>query len=413
MRQPGPSAARVGGIDWALCGLFALTPVAAWLAPLAFAPLAALGGLIALPRVRIDEHGRPLALLLLAAVAWAGLSVLWSPYRPPDMEGWTGLKLALQLPLYWALYCAAGAAPVRAGALLMRILAWGMAGLGAVITVEALTHAAIYQAIRTAMDDPIRFDLAQAKIAQSAFILTLFTPIAAAAAVRTARAPWLIVPMVAGILASHVIFADAPILALALAVAAGAAAWRWPMAAPLGLAGLAAAFFLLTPLVIWLCIQAGVYTPIEAGVPLSWSMRMSYWRHAVGWIADHPLQGWGLDASRIFAPGINLHPHDSALQLWLELGLPGALFAALFWALVLTRLAREKADLSVAACLGSAVVYLTFGAISFGIWQEWWLALGALAAAAGAVLQRQPQGVSARMRAGAAPRSSTLAPVSE
>ncbi len=39
--------------------------------------------------------------------------------------------------------------------------------------------------------------------------------------------------------------------------------------------------------------------------------------HAVDWIADKPLQGWGLDASRMFGPGIVLHPHDAALQVWL------------------------------------------------------------------------------------------------
>jgi hypothetical protein len=38
----------------------------------------------------------------------------------------------------------------------------------------------------------------------------------------------------------------------------------------------------------------------------------------------------------------------------------------------------------MAAC---AAVYLLFGAINFGVWQEWWLALGALVVAFGALLQ--------------------------
>jgi O-antigen ligase len=404
----------VGFTGWALCGVFVLTPLAAWLGPLAYAPIAALGGLLTLPRLRIDEQGRPVALLLLALVAWAGLSVLWSPYRPADPDAWTGLKLALQLPLCWALFCAASSASPAATRRLLQILAWGAAALGVLITVESLTHAALYRAMRVAIGDPIRMDFAEVKIAQAAFVLTLLTPVAAVAAVRVTRAPWLVLPMIAAILVSHRVMADAPPLALLLALVAGAAALRWPMGAPLVLAGLASAFFLLAPLAVWLAMQAGLYAPVEAGVPLSWSMRMGYWRHAVGWIVDHPLRGWGLDASRMFAPGIGLHPHDSALQIWLELGLPGAVLAALFWALVLTRMAREKADLPTAACLGSAVVYLTFGAISFGVWQEWWLGLGAIAAVAGAALQRQPRlAVAKAGQAGAAPPTSTLAPVSE
>jgi hypothetical protein len=32
-----------------------------------------------------------------------------------------------------------------------------------------------------------------------------------------------------------------------------------------------------------------------------------------------------------------------------------------------------------AAAAAAAVAYLTIGALSFGVWQEWWLAVGALA----------------------------------
>ena len=41
-----------------------------------------------------------------------------------------------------------------------------------------------------------------------------------------------------------------------------------------------------------------------------------------------------------------------------------------------------------AVCAATAASYLTVGALSFGVWQEWWLALGALAFAACAVLAR-------------------------
>jgi hypothetical protein len=41
-----------------------------------------------------------------------------------------------------------------------------------------------------------------------------------------------------------------------------------------------------------------------------------------------------------------------------------------------------------AVAAATAVTYLTIGALSFGVWQEWWLALGALAFATIAMLDR-------------------------
>ena len=58
---------------------------------------------------------------------------------------------------------------------------------------------------------------------------------------------------------------------------------------------------------------------------------------------------------------------------------------ALVWAFVFRRLVRDERSVVAAGIAGSGAVYLLFGAVSFGIWQEWWLALGALAASAAAL----------------------------
>jgi O-antigen ligase len=79
----------------------------------------------------------------------------------------------------------------------------------------------------------------------------------------------------------------------------------------------------------------------------------------------------------MFGPGIQLHPHNNPLQIWMELGVIGAVAAAAFWVLALGRLSRPRPDLAVAATAGCAAAYLLFG-VNFGVWQEWWLALGAL-----------------------------------
>jgi hypothetical protein len=64
----------------------------------------------------------------------------------------------------------------------------------------------------------------------------------------------------------------------------------------------------------------------------------------------------------------------------------GAVLAAAFWWIVLNRLQRDRRDPAAAAVAGSAAVYLLFGALNFGAWQEWWLGLGALIAVAAALL---------------------------
>jgi len=148
----------------------------------------------------------------------------------------------------------------------------------------------------------------------------------------------------------------------------------WPRFAPKAMGAATAAFVLLMPVALLALMNSGR----ELSLPLSWSERMGYWTYATARIAEHPLRGWGLDASRTFGPAIGLHPHDGALQVWLELGVLGAGLMALAWAVGFRRLARDRRSLVTAATAGSAAVYLFFGAVSFGVWQEWWLALGAL-----------------------------------
>ncbi len=374
----------VAWFGWVLAGVFALSPLLGWLGPLGFAPIAALGGLLTIHGARVDREHRAAALAILVLVTWALASMAWSPFRAEKLENATGLKLVAQGVLYWALFYAGARASADKRAMALRVLVWGMAALGLVLAIEAMTGAGLYQALRTAIGDPIRPDLAVRNVAQGGFVLAVLTPAAGCGV-------WPIVLMAAGIAgASLSLAADAPILALVVSVLFGLAVYRWPVVAPRVLGGMAALLFLTAPGVVWLTRKLGWFQEVEASVSLSWSQRMGYWRHAGDWIGDHPLRGWGLEASREFAPGIILHPHNAALQIWLELGLIGAMSAAVFWGAVLAGLSRPERDVGRAAAAATAGAYLVFSAVSFGVWQEWWLALGAVAAAACMALLHQP-----------------------
>src|SRR5689334_21637777 len=56
-----------------------MTPLLAYLAPLGFAPLLALAGLLALPGLRLTRAAAPPLLILVAIALWAAASMSWSP----------------------------------------------------------------------------------------------------------------------------------------------------------------------------------------------------------------------------------------------------------------------------------------------------------------------------------------------
>jgi exopolysaccharide production protein ExoQ len=119
-------------------------------------------------------------------------------------------------------------------------------------------------------------------------------------------------------------------------------------------------------------------------VKISAGHRLLIWSFAGDRIAEHPLIGWGLDSSRAIPGGedliraeeswMPLHPHNAALQLWLELGVPGSLLFALLVAVAWRALATAPwPRLFAAAAGGSLTIALVGSFATYGIWQEWWL----------------------------------------
>lgn len=112
--------------------------------------------------------------------------------------------------------------------------------------------------------------------------------------------------------------------------------------------------------------------------------RLMIWSFAGDRIAEHPLSGWGLDASRAI-PGANepisegrvwlpLHPHNGAIQVWLELGVPGATLFALITARLWLGLAAAQWPRLFAATAGASLMTALVAAnATYGMWQEWWI----------------------------------------
>jgi O-antigen ligase len=379
------SPASEGGRDrlsiwcgWVLIGAAVLVPLIGWLGPLGFTALLILVGLLCLPAMRIADQDRPAAMILFAALIWAAVSTTWSPYQPGKPGNSTILKLAFELPLFLSAISAARRADPVLRTRALHILAWGCAGFGLVLLEEAATRGVIYKALHATYEH-MRDDIAESHVGHTSQVLALIWPLAAYGGPRRWR-PWLALAMVAGTGAAALAFGyDEPVISLLLAPLTALIVWRWPDRAPKAMAVAAALLFLGMPLGVWAIRHFFDFEAIRNALPQTDSMRMGYWSHAIDWIRLRPVRGWGLDASRMFHPGIILHPHNSPLQVWLELGGIGAVAAAAFWSVALTRLSRPTPSLAAGATAACATVYLLSG-VNFGIWQDWWLALGALVA---------------------------------
>ena len=396
--SPAPPRATDG--RWpagVLAGLLVLTPFLGWAGALGFAPAVALAGLLTVPSLRVRVSDRTLLLALFTALVWACASVFWSPWRAPDLEGQTGLKLVFMLALYGSAVSAARAVSEVGLNGLLKILVAAVGLLSAILIVESLTGAAGYKVLLTALGQTVRPDYAVKNVAQGLYVLTLLAPPALVAA--RGRVRWGLAALVLGgiLLPASRFGYDAPVLAAAIAAATALLVWRFPAAGPRVLGGLAAGAFLSAPLLVSAAFALGLDARLAPYLSESWMQRLGYWGKAVDWIWARPLPGWGLDASRAFGPGIRLHPHNAALQIWMELGLIGAVAAAIVWAAIFAGLSRLARSPAAAASAAAAAAYLVFGAVSFGVWQEWWLGLGALTALACIlVLRAQPIDLSSR-----------------
>lgn len=126
------------------------------------------------------------------------------------------------------------------------------------------------------------------------------------------------------------------------------------------------------------------------GLRSSVAHRLCIWQFVGARIAEKPLLGWGLDSSRSIpggevecvedGPSIALHPHDAALQVWLELGIVGAFVLASVIALAFRAAAHMPPGMPMAGAAAAIVSALVSASLSYGIWQNWWIGVLGLVA---------------------------------
>jgi O-Antigen ligase len=373
-----------GWLERALGFCVLLLPPLLSLAPRGAAPLAAFAGLCAAslivlgPMPRLAQLRQPAA-LLGALLVWGALSAAWSldPGRSLVMVA----RLAGLFAAGLALAIAAGriAAPGR-----IAVLALAGTGIGIALALLDLASGgglSGYVSIRP---------FAAPRLNQIAVWLAVLSLPAAALLLCRGRRPLALA--VAAAMTGAVFLLDDTTAKLALALSVPLAGLLY--AAPRRVARLLALMSMLAilsaPLTLpRLARTPGVFASADA-FKISLGHRLLIWSFAGDRIAERPFVGWGLDSSRAIPggkdeirPGENwlpLHPHDAALQVWLELGAPGAALFALLVGWLWLRLAEAPWPRPYGAAAGASLAAaLAVGAAGWGVWQEWWIGTLSLA----------------------------------
>ncbi len=119
--------------------------------------------------------------------------------------------------------------------------------------------------------------------------------------------------------------------------------------------------------------------------------RMEIWDTVSRYALQSPWHGFGIDATRavpafdtqqVYQNDAKLpHPHNFAVQLWMEFGVIGALYGAGLMAFMLRFLMKQPSRAAQRIALPTLVACLSASAMTFSLWQGWWLGLLFFAAA--------------------------------
>ncbi|MEQ1708608.1 MAG: O-antigen ligase family protein [Terricaulis sp.] len=371
----------------ARAAFFALLPAAAVSGGLAIAVLIAAAGAVSFRPSLLRQliEIRPVAVLaLLAFIVWAVVSSAWSPYPDHVQAPKLAATFGLGLVFAWAASRADARRLTRAGCLAAFCV------LAALLTVEAIADLALNRAVRPEAPDWV---LEGNPTRGAVILLALTWAVAGGLSVWGGR--WRLMLAATTLLITAILVGQfhqlANVIGFGLGLCAFALGLVAPRIAPLLVTGAAASWMAAAPFLTPLAFADPRF--VET-LPYSWAARAGIWDYVCGRIAERPWIGHGLDASRAVhdfievqgraTEAVPLHPHSASLQIWFETGLIGvALGAAALvaggWSL--SRAFAQNRAAAAAAC--GTIAALSFIAnVSYGIWQEWWIATMFLAAAA-------------------------------
>ncbi len=383
-----------------VAGLLPLTALLAYRGTVPALLLAALLGLPVLPAL-VARLRRPPALvtILVGLAAWGVVTTAWS-IGPDDSLKVAGQFLGVVLP-GWLVVLAMDRLTPRARMALALATATGMAAAGGVAFVDLAAGTDIADFLRGGRS------FIGHEYNHSACTFAILLPAVMAILWSGGRAGKGAALGLAILVTAAVAVSPSGTAQVALGAGAASAllvaAVGGRMAPAIG--GLAAVLVAVMPL-IGRALPPMTAPPDDrqAVLPISGQHRLAIWHYTADRVAERPFAGWGLDAARnmpdvdrsttyilthpetggrhrVHTQPIPLHPHNAALQVWLELGAPGAFLLGAFFIVAFTTVrwtAPDRATLS--AGISTLVAGGTVAMLGYGAWQTWLLAVLAFTA---------------------------------
>lgn len=392
-----------------------ITPSLAIFLPRALASLFVLAVMACLPILRHPRSlrwpPRSILVVLGAFHLWQAVSILWCLDPAQAIRstlGMIGLSLGGSI-----LLATMGALPEKSLRLILRAATLGFLVGAVIFAIDAIWGSALREVLYpllagktlTSPFPPQRLNRASTVMALMAL------PVGYALLIQRR---WVLFGLTVAAAASTVMLSPSSTAKICLILGPLVALGSWLAARPLALA-------LRTGLVITVISFPFAMNTLSdtqslwnhfPSIPHSTHHRLSIWKFTADKVMEKPILGWGMDSSRsipggddevlVYPPSnklafyheqnLPLHPHNTALQWWLELGAVGATLGLTILLTIITVLQPLPTPYR-AISLGLLTQAVTVAFISFGAWQAWWLAvLWLIALLIFAVMRLYPQG---------------------
>lgn len=376
-------------LPYALSGVLSIIPALSVFSGQALAPLLALFLLLlfaAYPesvKKLVPLSHSTVSLIISGFLLWGLISCSWAPNGAAALTLWAklvflvmGSVLAIRLFEEHPLPCPPMLLPTS---LVMGLL---------VVLEERFSHGLLITFLQQLLGNA-SYEYALTELNRAATVLALFIWPALVPLIRKGR----LLPAVLLVLLTVVVIISLKSLSAVMGVGAGMVVFLLVFR----LQGRALTWLLVATFIAIILLPFVMYLQDPAALaahfphlPESARHRLYIWDFASHKAMLHPWLGWGFNTSRVIPilpedmlwggnSPLPLHPHNSILQLWLELGIPGVLLFAGLIAALGSHIRIYAADRAyMAACTASLMAYFIIGLTAFGIWQEWWIASACL-----------------------------------
>jgi exopolysaccharide production protein ExoQ len=378
-----------------------------FIAPKGMAPLVIFGGLAGL--IYLKRQGRSVnwlnkfvIVIFICLCLWAALSIFWSIDRQSAAIG--TIKLIGNLMAGGILFSVMRSLNDAESYRALRWLLIGYLFIFIVVVLEILLDSPIYSLVKAVnianikSGEPFWLNIIVGILAFFIWPLSLaFGKNIVLKPFNRFGAVWIICGFAIIFYLAFLVKYPTGVIALSSGIIGAAVIWLFGRRAAVALSIILVVVGLSLPLVIRQYDDPVSSVKSVVSIPFSAEHRIKIWEFTTEKISQKWFGGWGMNASKDIPGGqrilyaksgldygkaLPLHPHNTILQLWLELGLPGIImYLGLGVFIFVSAVNHKRSKFESSMIIGQFITILVIANLSFGVWQAWWMATLWLSAA--------------------------------